>query len=223
DISMVVQHLEDIGFLKPTADKEELEKIAYFFIQRLLAFETKDYQRMTLNEIYKLYNINVLGIKFQQLLSYLQIPRNYLFLGRTIGILIGVASKLDPQMNIIQVLLPHLKKFLLSHNENLASAIKEDIKSNVHYISQLPENIHKALETVNSGKIKVNLKELKQDFHKMYVLGHQFIYTLLFITSSSLATVFHLHKEPDLTHVFSIAAGAFASLLGLSFFRNRKK
>lgn len=223
DISMVVQHLEDIGFLKPTADKEELEKIAYFFIQRLLAFQTKDYQRMTLNEIYKLYNINILGIKFQQFLSYLQIPRNYLFLGRTIGILIGVASKLDPQMNIIQVLLPHLKKFLLSHNENLAGAIKEDIKSNVHYISQLPENIHKALETVNSGKIKVNLKELKQDFHKMYVLGHQFIYTLLFITSASLATVFHLHKEPGVTQILSSAAGFFATLLGLSFFRNRKK
>lgn len=223
DISLFVQQMEDMGFLKPSTDKEEIENIVFFIIQKLYAFEMKDYQRMTLNEIYKIYNIKVLGVKFQELLKTLQIPRHYLFLGRTIGILVGVVSNLDPAINIIDVLLPHLKKFLLGRKENISKMVKDEVKTNLHYLSQLPENVHKALETVNSGKIKINLKEMKKDIRKLYLLGHQFIYTLLLITFGSFSVIFHLHKNPGLSKIFSIASAFFGFFLLISFIRNRKE
>ncbi len=222
DIPMMVQYIEDIGFLRPSADKEEVEKIAYFLIKRLLAFEAKDYQRMTLNEIYKLYNLKIIGVRFQQLLKYMQIPKNFLFLERTIAILLGVASKLDPQMNIIKVLIPHLRKFLLGKNENMGNIIKEEVKANFHYISQLPENVHKTLETINSGKIKVNLKELKKDVKKMYILGHQFIYTFLLVASAIFSLVFYLHDKKEFSKISSIISVVFTLILTISFIRNRK-
>lgn len=223
DISLLVQQLEDMGFLRPSADKEQIENIVYFILQKLMAFEIKDYQRMTLNEIYKVYNIKVIGVKFQQLIKELQIPRHYLFLGRTIGILVGVVGKLYPGLNIIQVLLPHLKKFLLDRKENLSKVIKQEVKEKFHYFSQMPENIHKALETLNSGRIKINLKEFKKDIRKLYILGHQFIYTLLLIMLGSFSLIFHLHKLPVYSKISAIGAGVFGFFLLVSFMRNRRE
>ncbi|OHD10315.1 MAG: hypothetical protein A2Y41_00105 [Spirochaetes bacterium GWB1_36_13] len=222
DLSMLVQHIEEIGFLKPSADKEEIEKIAYFFLQRMSAFEVKDYQRMTLNEIYKIYNLKIIGVKFQQLLKHLQIPRNYLFLGRTITILVGVVSKLDPEINILNLMIPHLRKFLLGKTEGLKSMLKEDLKKNIHYISQLPENVHKTMETINSGKIRVNLKEMKQEIRKIYVLGHQFIYTLLLIMLGSFSLIFHLNDKQGFSQIFAGGSFFFGFILLVSFIRNRK-
>jgi len=222
DVPMSVQCLEDMGFLKPSADREEIENSIYFVTQKLSAFEVKDYQRMTLNEIYKIYNLKIIGVKLKQLLSELQIPKNYLFLGRTIGILLGVVSKLDPKINIIDVLLPHLKKFLLDKKANMKHILKEELKTNFHYLTQMPENIHKTLETINSGRIKVNLKDLNQDIQKLYRLGHQFIYTLLLITFASFSLIFYLHERDGFSLIFSLIACFFGLALTASFIKNRK-
>lgn len=222
DIPMTVQCLDDMGFLKPTADKEEIENTVYYVTQKLSAFEIKDYQRMTLNEIYKIYNLKSIGVKVKELIGELQIPKNYLFLGRTIGILLGVASKLDSNINVINILLPHLKRFLIERTDNLKSMVQEELKANFHYISQMPENIHKMLETVNSGRIRVNLKELKHDIRKIYRLGHQFIYTFFCITFASFSLVFHLNKETSNSILFGGISGFFGLLLIFSFMKNSK-
>jgi predicted unusual protein kinase regulating ubiquinone biosynthesis (AarF/ABC1/UbiB family) len=222
DIALFVQQLEDMGFLKPSSDKEEVENIVYFITQKLNTFEIKDYQRMTLNEIYRIYNIRILGVKIQELMRSLQLPRNYLFLFRTIGILVGVVGKLDPQINILQILIPHFRKFLLERKTNLKKVIREEVKTNLHYLSQLPENVHNMLETVNSGRLKINLKEMKKDVQKLYILGHQFIYTLLLITMASFSLIFHLTNKQSLSKLFGIGSLFFAFFLLVSFIRNRK-
>lgn len=223
DHALIVRHFEEMGFLKPDADKEEIEKVVYYTLQKLSAFQIKDYQNMTLNQIYKIYNTKDLGLPLRLLIKQLQIPQNYLFLGRTLAILVGVAGKLAPNLNLVQIMLPYLKKFLVDKKENLKVVVKEELRLNFHYLSNLPHNVHKALENINSGKVKINLKGMKSSVKKLYVLGHQLIYALLLIASLAFSLQCRFNKEPRLSQIFAYASAFFGAVLFLSFFKHRKK
>lgn len=223
DHAMIVQHFEEIGFVKPDSDKEEIEKIVYFTLQKLSAFQVKDYQNMTLNQIYKIYNTKEVGMPLRLLIKQLQIPQNYLFLGRTLAILVGVAGKLDPHLNLIQIMLPYLKKFLIDKKENLKAVVKEELRLNYHYLSNLPHNVHKFLENINSGKVKINLKGMQPTFKKLYVLGHQLIYALLLIATLAFSLQCRFNNEYRLSQIFAYISGFFGVVLFFSFLKQRKK
>jgi len=222
DYGFIIQHLEYMGFLKPYSDKEKLENIFFYLVNKLDLFNVKDYQSMTLDQIYKIYNLKNIGIELKEVLKYIQLPRNYVFLIRTIGLLIGVVAELDKNINLLQILLPYLRKFLLGPGENIKDSIKKEIKENFYYISQTPESLYRALETINSGKIKISFKEFNKGVNKIYKLGHQIIYSFFIIVSILLYYFSNVNGHYKFSNFFYYSSIFFSIILLFSFFRNRK-
>lgn len=221
DYSFIVQHLEYMGFIRADSDKEKLENIFFYIVNKLDIFNIKDYQNMTLDQIYRIYNLKNVGVQLKEFLKYIQLPQNYVFFIRTIGLLIGVVSKLDRDVNVIQILLPYLKKFLLGQNEKLKDVIKREIKENVYYISQTPESLYRALETINSGKVKISFKEFKKGIDKIYLLGHQLIYSLFLIASVFLYYFSKTNNQEVFSNAFYYSSLFFLFMVLLSFVRKK--
>lgn len=101
----VVEALSRMSFLLPGADKHRVARAIGLIIDRFYG--------QSLAEIRSI-NVEGLADEVRELVRNepIQIPANIAFLGRAVGMLIGVATALDPDLNLVEVFEPYAKKMI---------------------------------------------------------------------------------------------------------------
>jgi predicted unusual protein kinase regulating ubiquinone biosynthesis (AarF/ABC1/UbiB family) len=108
DAEKLVESYRELGFLLPEADTERIEeatKAAFDQVWGLSMTEIKNVSYSEARELGREFNDLLFAMPFQ-------VPQDFIYLGRAMGILSGMATSLDPDFNPWQELQPYAQKMI---------------------------------------------------------------------------------------------------------------
>lgn len=163
----------------------------------------------------------------------IRMPSDYFLLSKCLVTIEGVGHRLDPQLNIIQELTPHINK-TLQDEYNPVSIFKRMLASArdaVSLLENLPRDLREIIAKIKKGELKVSIQHegLDEVTDKIDLASNRiaggFIIGSILLASAILIAV---HFPPQYKHI-SIPGGLgfiLANLLGLrmllTIFRNRR-
>jgi len=162
DYKKVVDAIEGMRFLLPHADKEEIERVLRMLIETysnngLKANDTRVVEDI-MNDIEKLVNNQPI-----------QLPSEYAFLGRAISTFIGILYSLDPEMDLLEMSQPMLKRWLKDNSEGAKETVVNFAKSSLKPLVSLPNQLQQALEEPRKYREWKRTNEIVKMKHEMVV------------------------------------------------------
>src|SRR5690606_1849093 len=102
DAHRLVQSYADLGFLMPNADTHRLEQATKAVFDQVWGMSMADLGNVGYDQMANI------GSEFSDLLFSMpfQMPQDFIYLGRTMSILMGMATTLDPTFNPWHELMP---------------------------------------------------------------------------------------------------------------------
>ncbi|HEX8032499.1 MAG TPA: AarF/UbiB family protein [Ktedonobacterales bacterium] len=105
DAALVVQGLDELGFLGEAADRDAIEQIIGMMLTRFSALPFGQIRDVNQQEVMG----DVGSVLYDQ---PLRLPAQFAFFGRMVGMLVGLTALLSPKFNFAQVAAPYAQQFL---------------------------------------------------------------------------------------------------------------
>jgi len=229
DTPGIFRALRLMGFIARGHEAEVAsEKIVEYFHRRfqeeikLESLNLKDIKVDPQKGIENLLDLRRHDISIRELTSAFQVPKDWVLLERTLLLMGGVCTHLDPDMNPMGVIRPYLDEFVFGEDRDLTGMIMNAVKDTAMSALAVPDDLRKFLGKSMRGELEMRFRGMSEGANLMYALGHQVIYTLTGLTAAILAAVFHIRGEPLLVTVSGAVAGFFLLCLLGSMLRARR-
>jgi predicted unusual protein kinase regulating ubiquinone biosynthesis (AarF/ABC1/UbiB family) len=221
DTNRLVRALKKMGFLARADDGEVSEKVIEYFHQRfqdevkLDSFNLKDIKIDPLRGFENLLDLRRMNIGLRELSGVFHVPRDWVLLERTLLLLTGVCTQLDPEMSPMEVVGPYLKEFVLGERDWTKIAL-EAVKDMALQAVTLPDDLRKYLNRAVRGDLEVKVKGLPDGARLVYAAVRQAIYAGAALSTAIGALILHLHHEDKLAAYGIYGTAGFATLFILS-------
>lgn len=163
DAARVIRGYQLLGVLLPDADLELLEKASSRAFERLWGKTTTEIVKMRHEEALQFAR------EFSSLIYNLpfQVPENLILLGRTLGILSGICTGLDPDFNVWTRLAPYAQKLAESESGSVLETWLREIGSYSLTLINLPRRADNLLRRMERGDLEVRTPDLKEQFARL--------------------------------------------------------
>jgi ubiquinone biosynthesis protein len=211
-----VDSLRKMGFILEGADYSAIIDVAQSLMDKYRDISPKELKALTINDIWNEID-NVIKV-----LDFIQIPNNFILLGRTIGILNGISSKLNPEINIIEIGKPFIKEFLKGEKREQVELALKELKDFGEKLWRIPSLIDDFLQRANRGDMALRLShsDLEKITGQLTSLTKILMMVILTVTAAVTALFFEMINQT----VLAIAAAVSSITLGvLSVLRLLKK
>ncbi len=156
DARSLVHALSQLGFIEEDANLPSVERAMSLMIER--------YHGMTLGEVSDLdIRDMVQDVAYLLYGQQMQIPAQFAFSGRAVGILAGVSTGLAPEFNFVEVATPYARKFLgldaRGAEQTLKQLFSQLLDTGRVWLS-LPRSLEQVITRLEAGQIKVKLGSL---------------------------------------------------------------
>lgn len=158
DPGRVVRSYQTLGILLPEADLELLEKA-----------ETQMFDRFwgkTMNELREIspQEVRHIASEFRELLFAMpfQVPQDLIFLGRTVGILSGMCTGLDPDFNLWDHLVPYAQRLVAEEARSAGDTIWNEAQTLVRSLVSVPRKMDQILTRLERGEVAVQAPEVNR-------------------------------------------------------------
>jgi ubiquinone biosynthesis protein len=208
--------MERMGFIIEGADYGLLTEVAQSLIDKYRNISPGELKKLTVEDISEEIESII------RVVRYIQIPNNFILLGRTIGILNGISFKLNPDVNIIEIGKPFIKEFLRGTGEEQRKEFLKAAREKVLDLWNLPARVEEFLTKANRGELsfKLSKPEIREITSQIKSLTDVMMLVVLTVTTSVIALFFIIIGAKKLP---LIAAGASIILGLLSVYRLLKK
>ena len=158
----VVSSYQTLGVLLPGADLNLLERAGAQIFDRFWGMSMGELRSVDHRQMMQF------GMQFRELMYEMpfQLPHNLLLLGRTVAILSGMCTGLDPNFNVWTQLAPYAQKMV--HDEGLSNwdILLDQIGELVKQLISLPSQTGRVLTRLERGELNVNVPQVnRQIFH----------------------------------------------------------
>ncbi|MFQ3568261.1 MAG: AarF/UbiB family protein [Aggregatilineales bacterium] len=118
DSRRLIQSYSELGFLLPGADLERLEEATRTVFDQVWGLTMQQMSSVSFEHMAEI------GKEFNDLLFAMpfQVPQDFIYLGRTVSILSGLCTSLDPNFNPWSEMQPYTQKLITARNGEWASA-----------------------------------------------------------------------------------------------------
>ncbi len=228
DTEQLIKALRKMGFLSKGDSVAVSEKVIEFFHQRfqdevkLESLNLKDIKLDPQRGIDSLVDLRKMNIGLKELSGAFHVPRDFVLLERTILLLTGVCTELDPDLNPMEVIRPYLQDFVLG-NRDWAQIALESAKDMALKAITLPDDLKKYLTRHNRGEAEIRVAGLTQAAGLVYAGARQLVYTALGVASGIAALQLHLAGQGGLARYCLWGAGAMGVLLFGSILSTRRR
>ena len=226
DTDSIIKALRKMGFLARTDSLDVSEKVIEFFHQRfqeevkLDTFNLKDIKLDPQKGLENLIDLRKMNIGLKELSGAFTVPRDFVLLERTILLLAGVCTQLDPEMLPMEVIRPYLQDFVLG-NRDWAQIALEAAKDMGLKALTIPDDLKKYLTRANRGEGEIRVKGLGQAAGLVYSGVRQLIYAAMGIAAGFAGLQLFLAGHVLLARYCLYGAGGMATLLFLSILFTR--
>ncbi len=148
---VVVDSLFALGVLHPDADRRRLRSRAGYLLERYYA-ETLQDMRQT--------DVEAMLTDVEQLVREepIQFPAQFAFLGRAVSMLVGVATHLDPSVNLVKLFTPYARRFVTQEAGGTAGYAWNRTKEWGQSVLALPPMATRVLRRIEDGELEANIQ-----------------------------------------------------------------
>jgi predicted unusual protein kinase regulating ubiquinone biosynthesis (AarF/ABC1/UbiB family) len=130
-----------------------------------------------------------MDISLRELSANFHVPKEIIVLERTLLLLMGLCTELDPTLNPMTVIRPYLERFVLGDEGDWSQLLVETSKDLVMSVTALPAEVRKFMRAAHAGELQLKFRNIEAPAQLMYRLGHQFIYAGVGIAGAAIAVV----------------------------------
>jgi predicted unusual protein kinase regulating ubiquinone biosynthesis (AarF/ABC1/UbiB family) len=157
DPRRLVSAYQKLGFLLPEADLEILEKAEAKAFERFWGKSMSELAEIDHQELVEFAS------EFRDLMYDMpfQIPQDLLLLGRTLAILSGMCTGLDPAFNIWKSIRPYAEDLIKSEVTGNIDLWLGELERLVRSLLSAPKRMEAAFDLIETGNLKVQVPELQ--------------------------------------------------------------
>jgi predicted unusual protein kinase regulating ubiquinone biosynthesis (AarF/ABC1/UbiB family) len=195
DTERIVRAMKDMGFIARGADDRVFDQVVEYFHARfqeeisLDSFNLKDIRFDPEKGLENLADLRRMDISLRQLTQNFHVPKEWILLERTLLLLVGLCTALDPAMNPMTVIKPYLERFVLGDEGDWSTLVVNTTKDLAFSVAALPGDMRKFMRTAHKGELSVRFGNLEQSSRLMYRLGHQVIIAAIGIAGAAIAVI----------------------------------
>jgi predicted unusual protein kinase regulating ubiquinone biosynthesis (AarF/ABC1/UbiB family) len=218
DTARIVSAMKDMGFISRRADPEVFDRVVAYFHDRLRSqlrvegFSLKDIRFEPEAKLATLLDLRELNVSLAELRDAFHVPKEWVLLERTLLLLLGVCTTLDPEMNPLEAIQPYVERFMLGEKKEWSEAFVEASREAAFSALTLPAELGRFLATAGRGELAVRASGLDQGVRALYAVFQQLLWGGLGATSAVLAVIFDGRGQNN-ARALAIAAGAMCGLL----------
>jgi predicted unusual protein kinase regulating ubiquinone biosynthesis (AarF/ABC1/UbiB family) len=155
DSRALVKALSRLGFIGEGANMAAMERGVSLMMEQYYGMTLGEARDMEIPEVAQDMENLLYGQPFQ-------IPAQFAFTGRAVGVLVGVATGLSPDFNFVEVATPYARKFLGLDAEGAGQTL-QDIFNQVletgRILLTLPRSLEQVITKLETGQIEVKLSD----------------------------------------------------------------
>ncbi len=216
DATAIVEALKKLGFLIKDADYAAIENVTQDLIEKYRYSTPEELKSLTVDDIGDEIN-NVRSV-----INNFQVPNYFILLLRTAGMLNGMAYRLNPDVNIIEIAKPYIREFFRGTQEESINQVLNTLRKKLLEIVDLPSQAHAFIKKANRGELsfKISKTDTQGIADRLTSISDVMLLVILTVNASTAALFFAFMHN----HSLSLVAAASAVLLSLfSVFRLVKK
>jgi predicted unusual protein kinase regulating ubiquinone biosynthesis (AarF/ABC1/UbiB family) len=149
DYPELVRLAKELGFLLPEADTKALVIAIETLFERFYGLNMAELTKIDYEEVEQLTK------KFRDLLFDFpfQLPQDFIFLGRTLSMLAGLATGLDPNFSPVGGLEPFARRLIGAEAGNLVNEYAREASELVGLLIALPRRLDRLIRRVEDGDL----------------------------------------------------------------------
>lgn len=158
----VVKSFQTLDVLLPSVDLKLLEEAEAQMFDRFWGMSMNELRSIDHREMAK-FAMQFRGLMYEM---PFQLPHNLLLLGRTVAILSGMCTGLDPNFNLWNQLVPYARKMIADEGVSNWDVWLDEIGDLVKELIALPAQTDRVLTRIERGELNVNVPQVsRQIFH----------------------------------------------------------
>ncbi len=194
----------DLGFFLPDADLDRITFAQEKVLDQIWGRDLMDLSNPDMAEVVEL------GSEFRDLLFDFpfQIPQNFIYLGRALGILSGLSAMLNPEINPWYYVEKFGRKLVL--RQSLRQVGLETILKTIREYAAVPLQAKRVLDNLERGKLKLNVapdNQMQRQLNRLEKRTRQINSTLVAVALLLSGTVLYVGDSAELGISFWVAAG----------------
>jgi ubiquinone biosynthesis protein len=227
DTTRIVNAMKEMGFISRRADPEVFDRVVQYFHDKMRSqlsiegWSLKDLRFDPEQSLASLLDLRELNVSLADLRDAFHIPKEWILLERTLLLLLGVCTTLDPEMNPTTVIQPYLERFLLGEKKEWSELVLESSREMALSALSLPGELQRFMDRALRGDLEIRFRNLEDNARLLYHAGQQLLWGMMAATASVLAVVFSGRGQPRAMIGAGVAGGFFALLLFLSWLGGR--
>lgn len=226
DTDMVYQVLQDMGFVRLRGNDTTGHRIIQYFQRR--CFEQVPLDALHLGELQFdvqtkvdiLKDLREMDISMRDLMSTFQIPKEWILLQRTLMLLLGLVSHIDPRMNPIPTIRPYLSDVVRQGDRDWRQMLAGVVRDLFLAAITIPQDLKRVLTKLEQGKVSLQIDGYGKRTRLFYALGHTWLFGCL--ATAYLAYDAWRHQDTALAGIGGKVALFFTVCLGGSILSARK-
>jgi ubiquinone biosynthesis protein len=203
DTRRIVAAMKQMGFVARGANEQMFEQVIEYFHERfqenisLDSLNLKDIKFDPQKGLESVADLRRMDISLRELSKNFHIPKEIIVLERTLLLLMGLCTELDPTLNPMTVIQPYVERFVLGDEGDWSQLLVETSKDLVMSVTALPAELRKFMRAAHAGDLQLRFKNLEQSTQVIYRLGHQGIFVAVGITGIAAALVLEGRNDLD--------------------------
>jgi hypothetical protein len=153
DAPRLIKAYQTLGVLLPSANIKLLEEASAQLFDRFWGMSMNELRNIRHDEMMKF------GLQFRELMLNMpfQLPENLLLLGRTLGILSGMCTGLNPDFNLWQQLAPYAKKLTEGEGGSAFDVFLNEAGELLKTLITIPGRTERVLGRIERGELNVQV------------------------------------------------------------------
>ncbi len=176
DSARCMRAYQQMGILLPGADLEMLDRAQSKLFDEYWGKNMSELSNLTMTDFRQFAD------EFRELLFDLpfQIPQDLIYLARTVNILSGMCTGLDPQFNVFAHLAPFAQKLISEEARNNRGVWVDELKTIATGWLRMPIRLETLLSKLERGEISMRTPELSQQVNRIERSVRQITIAIIF-------------------------------------------
>ncbi|MBL8621896.1 MAG: AarF/ABC1/UbiB kinase family protein [Myxococcales bacterium] len=206
DTPRIVRAMRQMGFVARGADDRVFEQVIEYFHDRFsesISLDTLNLKDLKVDpektfekSLESLADLRKMDISLRELSESFYVPKEAIVLERTLLLLMGLCTELDPTLNPMEVIRPYLERFVLGDSD-WSAVLVDTSRDVVMSVASLPGELRRFLRLAHAGDLRLRVANLDASSQLMYRLGHQAIFAAVGIAGGAFALVLEGRGELD--------------------------
>jgi predicted unusual protein kinase regulating ubiquinone biosynthesis (AarF/ABC1/UbiB family) len=207
DIARLVRAQQQLGLLLPSANLPMLERAEARLFERLWGRTMADMQQIGRQEMLALLQ------DFRELLYTMpfHVPEDLILLGRTVGILSGMCTGLNPQFNVWNELTPFARTLLAEDSTFDWRILLDEAWDVAGAVLAVPKQAEAVLGKLNRSELALQVPRVEEQLARLELTVRRMVGAV--ICAASLLGAVQLYVVGQMTASAWLAAGALVALM----------